>query len=257
MDLFLKGKTAVVTGSSKGVGAGICKVLASEGCNIVVNYHANAELAESFAQELEKTYGVKAAAIQGDVSLPETAEDILKQTLEIFGDVHILVNNAAGGCKSAPMDTLDPADWHRGFASTLDSVFLMCRAFCGYWKNNQKKGHIVNISSKSAILSTSVGNETYVTSKAGVAALTRAMAKEFAPLGIYINCIFPGYVYNWKSISREHSAGTERFEKTIKLIPSGDYAQPTDIGNIVAFLCSPVSNQICGSLIDTTGGTLL
>ena len=167
MDLKLTGKNVLVTGGAAGIGAGICKVFAAEGANVVVNYRSHQAEAEAFAQGLRETYGVDALAIQADITAPEATEKLFTQALAHFGILDVLVNNAAGGICFKPFQEYTEEDWHLAQAGICDHVFRMSQLFLRACLETGREGRIINILSKSAILSSSIHNLTYVTNKGG------------------------------------------------------------------------------------------
>ena len=175
MDLKLTGKNVLVTGGAAGIGAGICKVFAAEGANVVVNYRSHQAEAEAFAQGLRETYGVDALAIQADITAPEATEKLFTQALAHFGILDVLVNNAAGGICFKPFQEYTEEDWHLAQAGICDHVFRMSQLFLRACLETGREGRIINILSKSAILSSSIHNLTYVTNKGALLALTRAI----------------------------------------------------------------------------------
>lgn len=252
MDLKLTGKNVLVTGGAAGIGAGICKVFAAEGANVVVNYRSHQAEAEAFAQGLRETYGVDALAIQADITAPEATEKLFTQALAHFGILDVLVNNAAGGICFKPFQEYTEEDWYLAQAGICDHVFRMSQLFLRACLETGREGRIINILSKSAILSSSIHNLTYVTNKGALLALTRGMAKEFVSQGVYVNGIVPGYVR-----TRAHAQGTERTERVKGLLPLRRFAEPEEIGNVAAILASPLFIQMVGAIVDCTGGTLI
>lgn len=253
MDLKLNGKTAVVTGGAKGIGAGISTVLAEEGCNIAVNYRSDHQGSEQFASELARRFGIRAAAICADVSTEAGAETLFTETLHQFGRVDILINNAAGSYIPRAFQDISAGEWSRAGEGLLNPAFYMSRAYLRYCLKTGEGGHIVNLLSKSAILSSSVNNLAYVANKGALTAMTRGMAKEFIPYGIYVNGIVPGYVRTEKL----HTEGDARTERVRRLLPTGRFAEPREIGNLAAALVSPLFGQMIGAVVDCTGGTLI
>ncbi len=255
MDLGLAGKTAIVTGGAKGIGAGICRVLAEEGANIVVNYRSDPELCEAFARGLAEETGVKTIAVQADVSTEEGCDTVWKAALGAFERIDILVNNAGGGFRK-PFTELDYADWRRVQDNSLNSQFLMSRRFTDHCLPANRGGHIVNVLSKSAITTNSTHNTSYVSAKGGALALTRGMANELTPLGIIVNGIVPGYVINSKGTFNPE---TNPYAKKLieEIIPTKRFGTPREMGNVVAFLCSERASQIIGAIVDCSGGTML
>lgn len=252
MDLQLKGKTAIITGGSKGIGAGISLVLAKEGCNVVVNYRSDEKTAQKFVDKLKRENGIY-SAVKADVSCEEGAQYLFKQAEKQFGTIDILVNNAAGGYLPQEFREISAEEWKRAGEGLLDPAFYMSRLFLRYCIENKRGGHIINLLSKSALLSGSVNNLAYVANKGALTALTRGMAKEFIRYGIYVNGIVPGYVRT----ERLHVDGEERTERVRKLLPTGRFALPEEIGNVAAILASPLFSQMIGAVVDCTGGTLI
>ena len=253
MDLKLKDRIAVVTGGTKGIGSGIAEVLAEEGCHVVVNYRSDQKSAKEFADRLTYQYRVKAEAVCADVSLEEEAEALFDDTKRLFGKVDIVVNNAAGGYAPNEFQNISAAEWRTAGAGLLDPAFFMSRRFLRHCIEQKQGGHIVNVLSKSAILSGSVNNVAYVANKGALVALTRGMAKEFIPHGVYVNGIVPGYV----KTERIHTVGDKRTERVRNLLPTGEFATPRDIGYVAAILASPLFKQMIGAVVDCTGGTLI
>lgn len=255
MDLHLKGKTAVVTGGSKGIGAGICKVLASEGVNIIFTYGHNDEKAQELCETLIKEYGVGVLPLKMDVTLYESAEKTYELGIEKFGRIDFLINNAGGGkgSVSTPFAGMDVNVWKGVQDLTLNSAFYMSSVFAGKWIENGQKACIVNVLSKSGFYSKTRGNSAYASAKAGLNGLTRAMANELMPHGIRVNGVIPGYVETEKL----YQPGSSSYEHVINNLITGRCAKPEDIANVVCFLCSDRSEQIVGAAIDVTGGCLL
>lgn len=253
MNLKLEGSTVIVTGGTKGIGAGISEVLAEEGCNVAVNYRSNKSEAEKFAKSLRENYHVMAAAICADVSEESQVDTLFEQVEKLFGQVHILVNNAAGGYQPNAFQNISADEWRGAGEGLLSPTFYMSRKFLQYCVGQNQEGHIVNILSKSAILSSSINNLAYVTYKGALVALTRGMAKEFIQYGIYVNGIVPGYV----KTERMHVEGEERTERVRSLLPTGEFAKPRDIGYAAAMLASPLFKQMIGAVVDCSGGTLI
>lgn len=253
MDLLLRGKNALVTGGSRGIGAGICTVLAEEGCNVAINFRSDVKHAEEFAAELQRQFDVSACAIRADVSIETQAMYLYTQAKSQLGQLDILINNAAGGFRPSSLSELSEEAWHAAGRGILDPAFYMSRSFVQDHIETKRGGYIVNVLSKSAILSSSVNNLTYVVNKGALVSMTRSMAKELIPYGIYVNGIVPGYV----KTEHIHQDGDARTERVRGLLPTHKFAEPKDMGVITAALCSPLFGQMIGSIVDCTGGTLI
>ena len=251
MDLKLKDKLAVVTGGAAGIGAGCAKALAAEGCNVVVA-DRDGEAAMVFADQLEKEYKVHAYPISVDVLKKEEIAQMFDE-IEKLGGADILVNNAGGGWKTPSFQEISDDDWKRSFDLVLNSAFYASRAFANQCIDKEREGAIVNMLSKSAVMSSSKNNAPYASSKGGMIAMTRAMAKDLIGYKIRVNGVVPGYVQTEKTYPEsDPNTAVKR-----RMLPAGDFAKPDDIGTLVTFLASPRSYQMIGAVVDITGGTLI
>lgn len=251
MDLGLKDKVAIVSGGAKGVGAGICEVLAQEGARVVVNFRSDAPHATVFAAQLHEKYGVETLAVQADVGQESEVTRLFAAAVERFGTVDILVNNAATWTKHLPIEEFAVADYRAASCSNVESVMLMSRELVRIAKAQKKPAHILNVLTKSVFWSSSINNSTYVATKGAVAALTRNLAHELGKDGIFVNAIVPGYVWN-----STMDPTSERYKRTLAYIPNRTMATPLEMGYICAFLCSRCASQINGAIVDTSGGTM-
>lgn len=252
MDLGLKGKTVLVTGGAGGIGFGCAKVLAGEGCNIILA-DINDELAAERKQELIDQYKVKAWAVNINVMDAECIKKAWAQIAGEIGKVDILVNNAGGRLNRGPINELTDEEWMKTFDLTIHSAFLMSKEFANQYTGENGFGSIVNMTSKSAIMSSSSGNSHYASAKAAVIGMTRAMAKDLYDKRIRCNCVAPGYVKTEKT----YPDGDPRTTEKKKILLTHEFAVPEDIGNVVAFLCSDKAHQMIGCVVDVTGGTLI
>lgn len=252
MDLELRHKTVIVTGGSRGIGAGICAAFAQEGANVVLNYRSQEEQARAFAHSLEQRWGVTVLPVQADVTCPQEVERLFRQAQDAFGPPDVLVNNAVGGVTFKPFQELTYEEWKAAQAGIVDHVFFMSQHFLRECIQASKPGRIIHILSKSSFLSSSVDNLTYVANKGALAALTRGMAKEFIRHGVFVNGIIPGYVN-----TRAHQEDSPRTAQIRQILPLGELAQPQEIGNVAVILASPLFRQMIGAIVDCTGGTML
>lgn len=252
MDLGLKEKVVIVTGGARGVGAGIVEVFAQEGANVVINDKMIDGETEAFAQRLEQEYGVKTLLVPADVSKETEIMNIFAKTYERFGTVDVVVNNAFFlNNSTGPIETFDPEKFRVAEQVIVEAALITGRELIKHCKEKGKPGHIVNMLSKSAFLTSSPHHATYIVTKGACAAMTRALAYEAAPYQIYVNGLIPGYVMNSRT-----DVNSERYKRTIQYIPLKKYATPMEIGNIAAFVCSEKACQMNGALIDCTGGTM-
>ena len=233
----LEGKTALVTGASRGIGRAIAEELARAGASVIVSYRAGAEEAEEVAAS------VGGRAVQADVSDPEAAARLV----EVAGDVDVLVNNA-GLTRDGLILRMPDEDWRDVIETNLSGTFYTCRAAArGMMK--RRGGSIVNISSIVG-LHGNPGQTNYSASKAGIIGLTKALARELAGRGVRANVVAPGYVE-----SRLTDAISEEM-KTLMLgnTPLGRFGKPADIAGAVRFLCSDDASFITGEVLLVDGG---
>lgn len=236
----MKGKVAIVTGSKHGIGYGIAVALAKEGCNIVVSSRSGCENA---AEEIRKI-GVKSIAIKCDVSKKNDVDSLMKKTVDTFGSIDVLVNNA-GIYPFISFEKMGENDWDQVVDTNLKGIFLCSQAALKYMKPGSK---IVNISSIASIVGFS-GLVHYCATKGGVNGMTRALALELAPKKINVNAVAPG------AISTPGAASAEEVEKqTISAIPWKRMGTPEDIANATVFLASDKSDYITGQVLVVDGG---
>ncbi|WP_130870589.1 SDR family NAD(P)-dependent oxidoreductase [Intestinimonas massiliensis (ex Afouda et al. 2020)] len=252
MDLGLKNKIAIVTGGARGVGAGICEVLAQEGADLVINDLNITDETHEFADRLTREYGVRTLLVPADVGDEAQIMQIFQKTYETFGTVDIVVNNAFFlNNSTGPIETFDPVKFQVAERVIVEAALITSRELIKHCKEHDKPGHIVNMLSKSAFLTSSPHHVTYIAAKGACAALTRGLAFEAAPYKIFVNGVIPGYVFNSRT-----DVNSERYKRTIQYIPLKRYGMPMEIGNVVAFLCSEKACQMNGALVDCTGGTM-
>jgi NAD(P)-dependent dehydrogenase (short-subunit alcohol dehydrogenase family) len=247
----LKGKTAIVTGSGRGIGEGIALVLAREGANVVVNSR-KAKDCEGVAQKIVSSGG-KAIAVGGDVSKKADVTGLAAETIKQFGAIDILVNNA--GIEGHPCLTQDLSEeqWDRVLGVNLKGLFLCCQAVIPQMMK-QGKGRIVNIASTAAIRMTFFGSLDYTVSKHGVAGLAQHLAWELADSHITVNTVCPGGV---QTPLMEASTTPEYREMTVKrLVPLGRFTTMEEIGEAVSFLASDRASMITGQMLAVDGGLL-
>ncbi len=247
----LKGKTAIVTGSARGIGEGIALVLAREGANVVVNSRKVKEC-EGVVQKILSSGG-KAIAVGADVSKKADVTAMVSETLKQFGAVDILVNNA--GIEGTPCLAKDLSEeqWDRVLGVNLKGAFLCCQAVIPQMMK-QGKGRIVNIGSTASIRMTFFGSLEYTVSKHGVGGLTQHLAWELADSHITVNTVCPGGV---QTPLMEASTTPEYREMTVKrLIPLGRFTTMEEIGEAVSFLASDRAATITGQMLAVDGGLL-
>lgn len=248
MSQKLAGKVAVVTGASKGIGAGIAKQLASEGAAVVVNYSSSKAGAEKVVDEIKKSGG-RAVAIGANLSKPEDVKKLFAATKQEFDKVDILVNNA-GVYEFAPLEEITLEHYHKQFDLNVLGLLLSTQEAVKLF--GKSGGSIINISSvaaRSAPPSTSV----YSATKAAVDAITRALSQELGARHIRVNAVNPGMVET-EGIHTAGIADSDFQKQIIAQTPLGRVGQPADIATIVAFLASDDASWITGEAFYVSGG---
>jgi len=250
MDINLKDRVAVVTGGGSGLGEGIARALAAEGCKLCI-FDRDASAAQQTALSLTAT-GIIAQSIAVDVGDPTAVENAFAKTLARFGRLDILVN-AAGVISTGLVADLPVTEWQRIAQVNLAGVIYCVKAAIPVMKQ-QRHGRIINIASVSAMRGGgSVGNTLYGTTKAGVVALTMGLARELGPFGITANAIAPAVV----DTAMTHAALTEDARcRILERIPLGRLAQLSDVADLATFLASERAGFITGATIPVDGGIL-
>jgi len=247
----LKGKVAVVTGASKGIGAGIAKALGAEGAAVVVNYASSKDGAERVVAEI-KAQGGQAIAVKGDVAKEADVRHLFDETRKAFGAVDVLVNNA-GVYKFAPLPEITEDEFHRHFNTNVLGTILATKEAARHF--GESGGSVINISSIASEEAVP-GAAVYSATKGAVDTLTRVLAAELGPRKIRVNVIAPGGV----ETEGTHSAGVigSDFEKQmIARTALGRLGQPDDIAKVALFLASDDSAWLTGERLGAAGGYLL
>ena len=242
----LTGKTAIVTGSSQGIGRSTAEALHQAGANIVINYFEdregkNRELAESVVTEM----GDRAIALAADVRHPDQLDHMVAKTVGTFGTLDILVNNA-GILRDRSFKKMSSQEWGDVIDTNLTGVFNSCKAAVEHLAEN---GTIINVASLSAVTGF-FGQANYASAKAGVITLTKVLSKELARKNIRVNAIAPGVVDTemGKSIPEENR------KAMLTNVPLGRFAEPEEIANVVVFLASDLSSYMTGQTLHVNGG---
>lgn len=246
----LTGKTALITGASRGIGRATAVRLAREGARIAVNYRGNAEAAQETRRLIEAA-GSSAALVQGDVSLDADAERVVKEALA-FGDgrVEILVNNA-GTTRDELLLRMTTEDWDTVLDLNLRGAFLVTRALMRPMMK-QRFGRIVNVSSVAGVTG-NAGQANYASAKAGLIGLTKTVAREMASRNITCNAVAPGFV----PTDLTNPLIGQMEETILKQIPLGRFGTVEDVANAIAFLVSDEASYITGQVLQIDGGMVL
>ena len=248
MSKKLKGKVAVVTGASKGIGAGIAKHLAAEGAAVVVNYSSSQEGAERVVKEITGKEG-KAVAVQANVAKKADVERLFAEALKAFGRLDILVNNA-GIYEFAPLEDVTEEHFHKQFDINVLGLLLASKEAIKHF--GPTGGSIINISSV-ASTTAPANTSVYSATKGAVDAATKSLAKELGPRNIRVNAINPGMV----ETEGVHAVGimeSEFYESTKAQTPLGRIGQPEDVAPAAVFLASDDASWITGAIFHITDG---
>jgi 3-oxoacyl-[acyl-carrier protein] reductase len=245
----LKGKTALVTGGSRGIGRCIALELASKGVNVAVNYTKNSEAAEAVVREI-KAAGAAGIAVKADVSIASEVENLVNEVLNTFGSIDILVNNA-GITRDNLILRMTEEEFDDVINTNLKGAFI-CTKYISKVMIKQKSGKIINVSSVVGIVG-NAGQSNYAAAKAGLIGFTKSMAKELAKRGINVNAVAPGFIQTDMS-SRLPEKVKEEFLNSIPLMRAG---KPEDVAKAVMFLASEYSDYITGQVINIDGGMVM
>lgn len=245
----LEGKTAIVTGGSRGIGKAIALNLAERGANVVVNYTSSPDKAALVVEEI-KTMGREALAIKADVSNSEDVNNLIKEVGNHFTSIDILVNNA-GITRDTLLIRMKDDDWDKVIDINLKGTYL-CTKLVAKKMMKQRSGRIINITSVIGIMG-NAGQANYAASKAGVIGFTKSVARELASRGINVNAVAPGFIQT----EMTDKLSEEVVESYTKSIPLGKLGEAKDVANVVAFLCSEEASYLTGQVINVDGGMLM
>ena len=246
---MLTGKTAIITGSGRGIGRAIALKLASQGANIVINDIPSSDYAEKTAEEI-RALGVKAIVSLGDVRNIDDVKRLVDTALDEFGKIDIFVNNA-GVTRDGLMLRMSEEDWDLVLDINLKGAFN-CIKTVARPMMKQKCGSIINIASVVGVMG-NAGQANYSASKAGLIGLTKTTAKEFAKKGIRANAVAPGFIASDMTDKLSDEVKASYFEA----IPLAQFGKAEDVANVVAFLASDSSSYVTGQVINVDGGLVM
>lgn len=242
----LTNKTAIVTGSSQGIGLAIAKALHGAGANVVINYFPDsAGHHASLAAKVVADLGGRCIACPADVRQLEQLQQMVKTTVEKFGGLDFLVNNA-GILRDKSFRKMSSSEWQDVIDTNLTGVFYACQAAAESLRDG---GAIVNVASLSAAMGF-FGQANYAAAKAGVVTLTKVLSKELARRNIRVNAVAPGVI----NTEMGQSIPEENRKVMLSNIPLGRFGEPEEIANVALFLCSPLSSYVTGQTLHINGG---
>lgn len=247
----LRGRVAVVTGGSRGIGRAVVELLAELGANVVINYVRGHEVAKA-AVAAAQARKVEAIAFQADVAEPSGGERLINATLERFKRIDILVCSA-GIWEGAPVDEMTGEFWDRTLDINLKGTWSVCRAAIPAMKT-QQSGKIVIVSSTAGQRG-EANYSNYAASKGGQIAFTKSLAAELGQWGINVNAVAPGWVDT--EMTQEALGNLDQREAIARSIPVGAIATPEDIAAPIVFLCTDWARHITGEILNVNGGSVL
>jgi 3-hydroxybutyrate dehydrogenase len=256
---MLKGKTALVTGSTSGIGLAVARTLAAEGANVTINGFGDKAAIEMERSGIEKEYAVKALYSPADMTKPAEIAEMVRTTAQTFGSLDVLVNNA-GIQHVAPIEEFPVEKWDQIIAINLSSAFHTIRAALPGMKA-RKWGRIINTASAHSLVA-SPFKSAYVSAKHGLAGLTKTVALEVATFGITVNCISPGYV--WTPLVEKQIPDTmkargmtaEQVKRDVLLAaqPTKEFVTVDEVAALALYLCSDAAKAITGANLSIDGG---
>ena len=246
----LSGQVALVTGSSRGIGAAIAKTLAAAGASVGINYRSNADAADAVIDEI-RAGGGEALRVPGDVSDENTAEAVVKTTADRLGRLDILVNNA-GINRDRLVMRMTAADWDEVIAVNLRGTFLPTR-FAIPLMVRQRYGRIINISSVVG-LSGNPGQANYAASKAGQIGMTKAIAREVASRNVTVNAVAPGFIEIGDAGGMTGELTDEQRSQVLSRVPAGRFGGADDVAAAALYLASPGASYVTGQTLTIDGG---
>ncbi len=247
---MLKGKTALITGASRGIGKGIAELFAKNGCNIAFTFASSVEKAKAFESELSSQYGIKAIGYQSDAANFSASQALVDQVLVDFGNIDILINNA-GITKDTLLMRMSEEQWDDVMSTNLKSAFNMTKACLKTFLKN-RAGSIINMSSVIGVTG-NAGQANYAASKAGMIGFTKSIAKELGSRNVRCNALAPGFIQTEMTDTLDANV----VKGWVEGIPLKRGGTTEDVANACLFLASDMSSYITGQTINICGGMVM
>jgi 3-oxoacyl-[acyl-carrier protein] reductase len=247
---MLQGKTALITGASRGIGKGIAEVFAKNGCNIAFTYASSVEKAMAFEQELTGLYGVKVKGYQSDAANFNQSMALAETVIADFGKIDCLINNA-GITRDTLMLRMTEEQWDDVINTNLKSAFNLTKAFLKHFLGN-RAGSIINMTSVVGVMG-NAGQANYAASKAGMIGFTKSIAKELGSRNVRCNAVAPGFI----ETEMTHALDENVRKQWAESIPLKRGGSPEDVANVCLFLASDMSGYITGQTLSVCGGMLM
>lgn len=251
MELGLKGKNVLITGSTNGLGKAIAQLMAQEGANVVINGR-NKEKANKLAEDIRNTYKTEVAVVPADLSEENAAEDLFRKSVQALGKIDVLVNNA-GIWPTAYVRDMEKKEFERTIYMDLEVPYILSRMMVNHLISREEKGKIINVVSQAAFHGSTTGHAHYAAAKSGLVTFMISLAREVAKYGITVNAVAPG-IMKTEMIRESLEKNSDYYNSRI---PLGRAALPEEVAYSVVFLASNKADYLTGITIDATGGMLM
>src|SRR5438876_4072143 len=248
----LKGKVALITGASSGIGRATAEAFAECGASVAINYHQNEAGAEAVRAKIEAASG-KAVAVQADVTRAADVQELVQRTVNDLGPIDILVNNAGSLVERLKILELTEECWDKVVNLNLKSAFLCSQAVAASMME-RNSGAIVNVSSIAGRNGGALGSIHYSTAKGGLITFTKGLAKELGPFGVRVNAVSPGVI---DTPYHEQFSSPEMMKTYAGMIPLGRIGKPAEVAKVICFLASEASSYLVGETIEINGGMFM
>lgn len=247
-----KGKVALITGSSEGIGFSVAYLLAKLGASVIINGR-NARKLEKAFEKIELIEGAQVLAVKGDVTNPNFSTEIIDKSIKSFNKIDILINNVGGGTDIHRVEEISDSEWQQTIDFNLSSTFALCRNVLPCMQK-LNYGRIVNVSSVAGRFRGRLSGPHYSAAKAGILGLTRYLAWEYAKYGITVNAVAPGFVGTERALRKWNLHTDEDKKSLLEQIPMKRFATPEEVANSIVFLASSEASYITGITLDVNGG---